>query len=180
MSLQHHGCREVLLTQKTPVVLLASVCADVHIEVGGAPEPLLAVGAGVRSFFCVDPFVEEFTRGEEGLPALGALMWPLSCVSQVMPDKRSRLGKPLPTLGARKWVLSCVGVDVCALRSLALKALGALWTPERPEVTVTALFSQVAQKYGLSPVWIRSWRLRLASCTKLFSQWEHWEGCWPL
>lgn len=66
--------------------LLPGVCPDVHVEVGGAPEPPLAVGAGIRSFACVDPFVEEqLTGGEEGLSTLGALVRPLPCVSQVVP-----------------------------------------------------------------------------------------------
>lgn len=56
-----------------------------------------------------------------------------------MPDERGRLGKPLPAPGACKGTLSCVCVEVFALSSLGFKALGALWTVERPEVTVAAL-----------------------------------------
>lgn len=68
--------------------LLPGVCPDVHVEVRGAPEPPLTVGAGVGSFSCVDPLVEEqLTRGEEGLPALGALVGPFPRVSQVVPDE---------------------------------------------------------------------------------------------
>lgn len=107
--------------------LLPGVCSDVHVEVGGAPEPPLTVGAGIRPFSRVDPYMEEeLTRGEEGLPALGALVGPFPCVSQVMPDERGGLGEPLPAVGARKWPLSCVRVEVLTLRSLGLKALGAL------------------------------------------------------
>uniref|UniRef100_A0A3Q1G7K7 Uncharacterized protein n=1 Tax=Acanthochromis polyacanthus TaxID=80966 RepID=A0A3Q1G7K7_9TELE len=49
---------------------------------------------------------------------------------------------------------------------LVLKLLGSPW--------VRKLFSQVLQTNGLSPVWILSWRVRLASWVKLFSQYEHW------
>lgn len=49
------------------MVLLASVYADVHIEVGGASEQPFPVGAGGRPFCRVDPFVEKLTRGEEAL-----------------------------------------------------------------------------------------------------------------
>uniref|UniRef100_A0A8C3B388 Secreted protein n=1 Tax=Cyclopterus lumpus TaxID=8103 RepID=A0A8C3B388_CYCLU len=45
---------------------------------------------------------------------------------------------------------------------------------------VRNVFSQVLQWCGLSPVWILSWRVRLASWVKLFSQWEHRKGRWPL
>ncbi len=85
VSLQSCGCREALFTEQAAVWLLPSVCSHVHVEVRGAPEPPLAVGAGVRSFSCVDPSVEEeLTRGEKGLPTLGALVGPFSSVSQVM------------------------------------------------------------------------------------------------
>lgn len=120
--------------------LLPGVCSNVHVEVGGAPEPPLAVGAGIRLFSCVDPFVEEeLARGEEGLPALGALVGPFPRVSQVVPDERGRLGEPLPATGACEWTLSCVCVEVFTLSSLGFKALRALWATERPEVTVAAL-----------------------------------------
>lgn len=140
MSLQPRRRRETLLTEHAAVWLLPGVCSDVHVEVGGAPEPPLTVGAGIRPFSCVDPFVEEeLTRGEEGLPTLGALVGAFPSVSQVMPDKRGRLGEPLPTTGACKWALSCVRIEVLTLSSLGFKALRALWTTERPKITVAAL-----------------------------------------
>lgn len=140
VSLQPRRRREALLTEQAAVWLLSGVCPDVHVEVGGAPEPPLAVGAGIRPFSCVDAFVEEeLTGGEEGLPALRALVGSLPCVSQVVPDKRGRLGEPLPTPGACKWTLSCVRIEVLALSSLGFKALGALRAAERPKVTVAAL-----------------------------------------
>lgn len=140
VSLQPCRCREALLTQHTAVRLLAGVHSNVHVEVGGAPEPPLAVGAGIRLIPGVGPFVEEqLTRREEGLPALGALVGPFPCMSQVMPDERGRLGKCLLALGAGKWTLSCVCIEVFALSSLGFKALGALRAAERPEVAVAAL-----------------------------------------
>lgn len=88
MSLQPRRGREALSTEQAAVWLLPSVCSDMHVEVRGAPEPPLAVGASIRSFSCVAPFVkEELTRGEKGLPTLGALVGPFPSVSQVMPDK---------------------------------------------------------------------------------------------
>lgn len=89
VSFQPCRRREALLTQQTAVWLLAGVHSDVHVEVGGAPEAPLAVGAGIRPFSRVDPFVEEqLTRSEEGLPALRALVGPFPRMRQVMPDER--------------------------------------------------------------------------------------------
>lgn len=129
MSFQPCRCREALITQLTAVWLLTSVHSDVHVEVRGAPEPPVTIGAGIRLFSCVDPFVkEELTRSEEGLLTLGALVRPFPSVSQVMPDERCRLGKPLATPGAFEWTLTRVCVEVLTLSSLGFKALGALWT----------------------------------------------------
>lgn len=129
VSSQPRRCREALLTQQTAVWLLTSVHSDMHVEVRGAPEPPVTIGAGIRLFSCVDPFVkEELTRSEEGLLTLGALVRPFPSVSQVMPDERGRLGKPLAAPGAFKWTLACVCVEVLTLSSLGLKALRALWT----------------------------------------------------
>lgn len=127
VSLQPRRRREALLTEHTVVWFLPGVCSDVHVEVGGAPEPPLTVRAGIRPFSCVDPFVEEQLAGrEEGLPALRALVGPLPRVCQVMSDKRGRLGEPLPTKRARKWTLACVCIQVLALSTLRFKALRAL------------------------------------------------------
>lgn len=140
MSLQPRRGGETLLTELAAVWLLPGVCSDVHVEVGGAPEPPLTVGAGVRPLSSVDALVEEeLARGKEGLPALGALVGPLPRVSQVMSDERGRLGEPLAAMGARKWTLPRVRVEVFALSSLGLKALRALRTSVRPEVAVAAL-----------------------------------------
>lgn len=88
VPLQPRGRGEALLTEQTAVWLFSCVCSDVHVEVGGAPEPPITVGAGIRPFSCVDAFVEEqLTRGEEGLPTLGALMGSLPRVGEIMPDK---------------------------------------------------------------------------------------------
>lgn len=140
MSLQPRRSRETLLTEQTAVWLLPGVCSDVHVEVGGAPEPPLAVGAGIRPLSCVDPLVEEeLAGGEEGLPALGALVRPLPRVGQVVSDERGRLGEPLPATAARERSLSRVCVEVFALSSLGFEALWALWASERLEVAMAAL-----------------------------------------
>lgn len=89
MSLEPCGRREALLTEQTAVWLLPGVCAHVHVEVGGAPEPPVAVGTGIGSFSRVDAFVnQQLSRGEKGLFTLRAPVGPLPCVSQVMPDER--------------------------------------------------------------------------------------------
>lgn len=142
MSLQPRRRREALLTEQAAVRLLPSVCSGVHVEVGRAPEPPLAVGAGIRPFSRVDPFVQEqLTRREEGLSALGALVGPLACVCQIVPHEGGRLGETLPTARAHKWTLAGVRVEVFALRTLGLKALGALGATEGPKVAVAALMS---------------------------------------
>lgn len=82
---------------------------------------------------------EQLPRGQEGLPALGARVWSLPRVSQVMSDKRGGLGKPLPATAAFERVLARVAVEVFAMSALGFKALWALRTAEGPEVAVAAL-----------------------------------------
>lgn len=71
VSLQPSRSREALLTKHTVVWLLPGVCPDVHVEVGGASEPFLAVGTRIRTFSRVGPFVkEQLARCDEGFAAL--------------------------------------------------------------------------------------------------------------
>lgn len=128
---------------------------------------------------------EQLAGGEEGSAAAGAPVGALPGVRQIETRERSQLGEALSAVGARVRALAWA-VQVFRLRAFGFKALGALRAAEGSEGGVGELVSPklpVSQEgllIGLSPVWVLSWRLRLASWVKPRSQSEHWKGRWPL
>lgn len=65
-----------LTTDVTLIPALSCVGARVHVEQGGGPEPLAAVGAEERRLTRVDPIVDDQGRfGQVPFVALVALIW---------------------------------------------------------------------------------------------------------
>lgn len=144
--------------------LCSSVCSDVHGKITGAPEPSVTVGAGRRSFsYCY--------------------LW-----SRSSPELRWVL------LHTRHWRWHCpVGVRQCSMSNVDLANHAACWLSVRSSFPLCVCvlkcslwvldFSSSWDTEGslrvtacLGPVCC----MRLVSCMKLFSQWEHLEGLSPL
>lgn len=103
------------------------MAAFVSRQLRRALEPELARVAGVRPLPRVGPLVQlGLAEGEEGLVAVSAGERPLSCVDEVVPGQRVRLGEALAAVGARVGAGAAVRGDVLLLRLFALEAFVAL------------------------------------------------------
>lgn len=131
VSFQAVGTEEALVALSAGVWPDSGVVAQVNGQVARLGEPLATVGALEGLVTCVETLMlEKLGVGEEALSTVGAEVWPLARMGQLVSDQSCLVHETLVTLRATENIFPGVAALVLLHVTFPLEALPAEGTHE--------------------------------------------------